>query len=136
LEEEFVIGYKKRYSFTKEFVNSIIREMELSKIKPLIPDKVKLQQFVSKTSIEIFLEDKDIAEPIKKGILTHEKQLKDNLNIRVFTDFKDVPIDVLSEQIKNLLNSTEDMSNYARLIKIQAKEFFNVLKELGFSIKF
>ena len=129
LEDDFIIGYKNRYAFTPQFENSIMREVELSKLKPLIPNKVKLQQFVNKTSIEILLGD--IPENIKKEILKHEKDIKNNLKINKFTDFKDVSIEFMSNELRNILKTEEGLDSYSESIKNHASEFYSVLKELG-----
>lgn len=129
-EEDFVIGYKNRYSFTPQFVTSIIREIEVSKIKP-ITDKVKLQQFVAKTSIEILLED--FPANIKKELLKHEKTLKEEFKIKNFTDLKDIPVESLKNKISELSSVEEDWSIYSEKIKLHAQEFYNILVELGMS---
>jgi len=128
-EEDFMIGYKGKQSFTPQFVNSIIREIKVSKIKS-ITDKVKLKQFVAKTSIEILLGG--LPKNIRKEILRHEKSLKGNLKIKKFTDFKDIPVEQLTNQLSQLVDTkSEDWKNYSEEIKSQAQEFYNILVELG-----
>jgi len=131
VEEDFVIGYINRYSFTPQFVNSIIREIEISKIKH-IADKVKLQKFVAKTSIEILLED--LPKNIKKNIMKHERTLKDEFKIKNFTDFKDVPIEQLNNKLSELVDKQENWKNYSETIIKQAQEFHKILNELGMPI--
>ncbi|MBD3388737.1 MAG: hypothetical protein GF416_06680 [Candidatus Altiarchaeales archaeon] len=129
VEEDFIVGYKTRYSFTPQFVNSIIREIEIEKIKPLIDNRVKLQEFVTKTSIEIFLED--FPKDIKKAILNQEQRLKSALEIKNFTDFKNFTCETLTQQFNKLIGANPEWDKYSELIITQAKEFYDILYELG-----
>jgi len=132
-EEDFMIGYKGKQSFTPQFISSIVREIEISEIKP-ITNKVKLRQFVAKTSIEILMEG--LPKNIKKEILKHEKSLKNNLKIGNFTDFKDVSVEQLTDQLNQLAGiKSEEGTLYSGEIKSRAQEFYNILIKLGMSDK-
>jgi hypothetical protein len=134
MAQDFIIDYINRESFTPEFRKHVWRVIDRTKLRDAIKKRRhQVRKIVSKISIDFLL--RDIPRNIRQLILTHEDEIKKHFGIKVFTDYRLIE----QEKITNLLSSLlpeigkDKLNQYSSTILIESQECYNVLKQLGIS---
>lgn len=126
LKEECVIDYENRPSFTKDFVEKVLGKYQTKKN---VLSSVQVKNFILGIKMNVLLEDK-VDKSRAKKIISKEKEIKDELKITRFYDFKDKSTEVIARVIKDK-TGLEESKEEAELIKIEAEEYYNSLKEMN-----
>lgn len=133
MARDFVVGSIRRGgSFTPEFREHIWSVIDEAKLKKVIrKHRRKVREIVSKISIDILLID----QPRKlRDLLTqNESELKHTFQIKVFTDYRTLNPDELSEAIMKFLPRTK--RNLAPMLAStviqESEKCFDLLEEMG-----
>lgn len=130
--DERNVGYlfgKKTYS--KDFEDLLKEEVDFKHIDLPRQKKVRIKEFISDSSIELFFYgvNKKVLDQIK----ALESKLKEELNITKFPDYlKNSEEDIA--KIFNTKFTKKDSLNYAKLLKKRIKEYDSALRDLKISI--
>lgn len=124
LKEELIINYQNKPSFTEQFIEKVLSEYQ-SKKNAL--KSVEVRDFILKIKISILFEDVD--KNIINQINKEDNQIKENLNIKYFFELKDKS----SIEIEKCFINLGIKKNGINLenIKNEAKEYYNILKEIN-----
>ncbi|VVC03598.1 Uncharacterised protein [Candidatus Burarchaeum australiense] len=128
---DIVAGFKNRHSFTPEFVAVILRKISIAQTLPPIRNTVKVKELLKKTSIEIFVSDFPAA--LKEKIIAEECSFKTALGISTILGLRDVAPEKIAVQLSSLDPSVTNVAELADSLISQAKEFADLLQNLGVS---
>jgi len=126
IEDECIIGYKNRYSFTPEFVERIMGEYQKSK---KVLSSFEIKRFVLNLRMNLLMDE--LPKQMEKILLKNEDNIKTNLNIKHFFEFKNKSLIEIKESLKNYIK-LEDLDFVSNSLKEESKSYYEVLKELGF----
>lgn len=133
MARDLVVGSIRRGgSFTPEFKEHIWSVIDQVKLKKVVrKHRRRIREIISKISIDILLIDQP--RKIRDLITQNEDLLKDTFQIKIFTDYRTVDPDELSDALMKILPQTRrDLVPTLSLTIIQeSKKCFNILEELG-----
>jgi hypothetical protein len=122
-------------SFTPEFKKHIWRVIDRSKLKAAFEkNRRKVREVISKISIDFFL--KGYPEKVRDPIVQSEKELKETFQVKVFTDYRKLDQNELTEVLENFLPQTERnlAPSISSSIKKESEKCFEILEDMGISL--
>ncbi|MFH1332029.1 MAG: hypothetical protein ABIH63_01970 [archaeon] len=114
-------------SFSEEFKSLLLSHSDKGKIGQLIRDKIKANQVLDKITISLLLNN--LPDGIKKALLTKEKELMNQLNIKRFIDISNIKEANLQRVIGQYIpqGNIEETSG---IIMSEIKDYVQVVREL------
>lgn len=134
MAQDFIIDYINKESFTPEFKKHIWGIIDRKKLRDMIKKRrLKVKKIISKISIDFLL--RDIPRNVRRNIEEHEDEIKKALGIEVFTDYRHIEQNKMSNVLLNFLPAVEreDVDQYSSAIITESKNCYDLLKELGIS---
>ena len=134
MAQDFIIDYINKESFTPKFKKHIWGIIDRKKLRDMIKKRrFKVKKIISKISIDFLLID--IHRKVRKMIGEHEDEIKKALGIEVFTDYRLIEQNKMSNVLLNFLPAVEreDVDQYSSAIITESKNCYDLLKDFGIS---
>lgn len=135
MAQDFAIDYINRESFTSEFKKHILGAINWNELKKTIRKRrQQVKEVISKIAIDILL--RSLPRHVKEKIIEHEDEIKNILNIKVFTDYAFIEEPRLKEVLLKFLSESEkgNIDRYSSLIISEGKKYYESLTSLGITM--
>jgi len=133
MARDFVVGSIRRGgSFTPEFKEHVWSVIDQAKLKRVVrKHRRRVREIISKISIDILLIDQP--RKMRDLITQNEDLLKNTFQIKIFTDYRTVDPDELSDALIRILPQTRRnlAPTLSSTIIQESEKCLNVLEELG-----
>jgi len=136
LAHEFLIDFINKETFTDEFKKHIWKSIDRRELRKVIKRKRhKVKEIISKISVDFLLSN--VPRRIRDKIVENEEKLKDTLGIKIFTDYRLIDKEELTQVLTEIIPrvNKEDLERFSSTIIQESQSCYDLLNELGISLE-